>query len=166
MKQNPRKYPLNILRNKFQTASNLRAVFHRRRAKVGEFAHPFGAKRRPSASGRKYCANPSAASGLPSKVPNDAMVSTYKSLIVPNDGMVLTRKTLVVSNDDTVSIYKTSIAPNEGMVLTRKTLVVSNDDTVSTHKTSIVPHEGTVLIHKSPIMPNEGTVFCLLVFGE
>ena len=112
--------------------------FYRRRAKVGEFAHPFGAKWRPSVSGRKYCANPSAAPGLPSKEPNDAILSTCKSLIVPNGGMVLTRKTLVVSNDDTVS----------------------------THKTSIVPHEGTVLIHKSPIMPNEGTVLCLMVFGE
>lgn len=112
--------------------------FHRRRAKVGEFAHPFGAKWRPSASGWEYRANPSAASGLPSKVPNDATVSTHKTLVVSN----------------------------EGMVLTRKTLVVSNDDTVSTHKTSIVPHEGTVSIHKSPIMPNEGTVLCLLVFGE
>ena len=112
--------------------------FHRRRAKVGEFAHPFGAKWRPSASGRKYCANPSAASGLPSKVPNEAMVSTHK--------------TLVVSNEGRVSTYKTSI--------------VSNDDTVSTHKTSIVPHEGTALIHKSPIMPNEGTVLCLMFFGE
>ncbi len=78
--------------------------FHRRRAKVGEFAHPFGAKRRPSASGWEYRANPSAASGLPSKVPNDAMVSTHK--------------TLVVSNEDRVSTYKTSIVPNEVMVST------------------------------------------------
>lgn len=103
--------------------------FHRRRAKVGEFAHPFGAKWRPSASGRKYCANPSAASGLPSKVPNDAMVSTYETLIAPNDGMVLTCKTLVVSNDTMLS----------------------------THKTLVVPNDMMVLIHKSPIMPNEGT---------
>lgn len=112
--------------------------FHRRRAKVGEFAHPFGAKRRPSASGWDYRANPSAVSGLPSKVPNDAMVSTHKTLVAPNEG--------------TVSTYKTAIVPNDVMV--------------STCKTSIVPNEGTVLIHKSPIMPNEGTVFCLLVFGE
>ena len=112
--------------------------FHRRRAKVGEFAHPFGAKWRPSVSGREYRANPSAASGLPSKVPNEAMVSTYK----------------------------TPIMPHEGMVLTRKTLVVSNDDTVSTHKTPAVLNDVMVSIHKSPIMPNEGTVFCLLVFGE
>ena len=73
--------------------------FHRRRAKVGEFAHPFGAKRRPSASGRKYCANPSAAPGLPSKVPNEGMVSTHKTLIVPNDMMVSTHKTSIVPND-------------------------------------------------------------------
>lgn len=112
--------------------------FHRRRAKVGEFAHPFGAKWRPSVSGWEYRANPSAASGLPSKVPNDAMVSTHK--------------TLVVSNEGRVSTYKTPIMPNDVMV--------------STHKISIVPNEGTVLIHKSPIMPNEGTVLCLLVFGE
>ena len=112
--------------------------FHRRRAKVGEFAHPFGAKRRPSASGWDYRANPSAVSGLPSKVPNDAMVSTHKTLVAPNEG--------------TVSTYKTSIVPNDVMV--------------STCKTSIVPNEGTVLIHKSPIMPNEGTALCLLVFGE
>ena len=126
--------------------------FHRRRAKVGEFAHPFGAKRRPSASGWDYRANPSAASGLPSKVPNDGTVSTHKTLVVPNDVMISTHKSLIV--------------PHEGMVSTRKTLVVPNDDTVSTHKTSVVPNEGTVLIHKSPIMPNEGTAFCLLVFGE
>jgi hypothetical protein len=112
--------------------------FHRRRAKVGEFAHPFGAKRRPSASGWDYRANPSAVSGLPSKVPNDAMVSTHKTLVAPNEG--------------TVSTYKTAIVPNDVMV--------------STCKTSIVPNEGTVLIHKSPIMPNEGTALCLLVFGE
>ena len=112
--------------------------FHRRRAKVGEFAHPFGAKRRPSASGWVSRANPSAASGLSPKVPNNATVSTHK--------------TLVVSNEGRVSTYKTSIVPNDGMVLTRKTLVVPNDT--------------MVLIHKSPIMPNEGTVFCLLVFGE
>ena len=112
--------------------------FHRRRAKVGEFAHPFGAKRRPFVSGWEYRANPSAASGLPSKVPNDAMVSTHKTLVAPNEG--------------TVSTYKTAIVPNDVMV--------------STCKTSIVPNEGTVLIHKSPIMPNEGTAFCLLVFGE
>ena len=126
--------------------------FHRRRAKVGEFAHPFGAKRRPSASGWEYRANPSAASGLPSKVPNDAMVSTHKTLVVSNEGRVSTYKTSIVPNEGTVSTRKTLIVPHEGMVLTRKTL--------------IVPHEGTVLIHKSPIMPNEGTVFCLLVFGE
>ena len=77
--------------------------FHRRRAKVGEFAHPFGAKRRPSASGRKYCANPSAASGLPSKVPNEVMVSTHKTPAVLNDVMV--------------SIHKSPIMPNEGTVL-------------------------------------------------
>lgn len=112
--------------------------FHRRRAKVGEFAHPFGAKWRPSVSGRKYCTNPSAAPGLPSKVSNDAMVSTHKTLVVSNEGRVSTYKTSIVPNDDTVSIYKTSI----------------------------VPHEGTVLIHKSPIMPNEGTALCLLLFGE
>ena len=73
--------------------------FHRRRAKVGEFAHPFGAKRRPSASGWVSRANPSAASGLLSKVPNDAMVSTHKTLIVPNDMMVSTHKTSIVPND-------------------------------------------------------------------
>lgn len=112
--------------------------FHRRRAKVGEFAHPFGAKRRPSASGRKYCANPSAAPGLPSKVPNEGMVSTHK----------------------------TSVVPNEGTVLTCKTSIVPNDSTVSTHKTSIVPNDVMVLIHKSPIMPNEDTAFCLLFFGK
>ena len=112
--------------------------FHRRRAKVGEFAHPFGAKWRPSVSGRKYRADPSAASGLPSKVPNDAMVSTHK--------------TLVVSNEGRVSTYKTSIVPN--------------DATVSTHKTLVVPNDMMVSIHKSPIMPNEGTVLCLMVFGE
>ena len=126
--------------------------FHRRRAKVGEFAHPFGAKRRPSASGWEYRANPSAVSGLPSKVPNDAMVSTHK--------------TLVVSNEGRVSTYKTSIVPNDGMVLTRKTLIVPNDVMVSPHKTSIVPNDAMVLIHKSPIMPNEGMALCLLVFGE
>ena len=112
--------------------------FHRRRAKVGEFAHPFGAKWRPSASGRKYCANPSAAPGLPWKVSNDATVSTYKTSIVPNDA--------------TVSTHKTPAVPNEG--------------TVSTRKTSIVPNEGMVLIHKTPIVPNEGMALCLLVFGE
>ena len=126
--------------------------FHRRRAKVGEFAHPFGAKRRPSASGQKYCTNPSAAPGLPSKVSNDAMLSTCKTLIVPHDA--------------TVSTYKALVVPNDMMVLTRKTLVVPHEGMLSTHKTFIVPHEGTVLIHKSPIMPNEGTVLCLLVFGE
>ena len=120
MKQNPRKYPLNILRNKFQTASNLRAVFHRRRAKVGEFAHPFGAKWRPSVSGWKYCANPSAASGLPSKVPNDAMVSTYKTLVVPNDMMVSTHKPLVVPHEGMVLIHKTLVVPNEGTASIRK----------------------------------------------
>ena len=112
--------------------------FHRRRAKVGEFAHPFGAKRRPSASGWEYRANPSAVSGLPSKVPNDAILSTCKSLIVPNDGRVLTRKT--------------PIMPNDVMVSTHKTPAVLNDVMVS--------------IHKSPIMPNEGMALCLLVFGE
>ena len=112
--------------------------FHRRRAKVGEFAHPFGAKRRPFVSGWEYRANPSAASGLPSKVPNDAMLSTCKTLIVPNDGTVSTRKTPIVPNDMMIS----------------------------THKISIVPNEGTVLIHKSPIMPNEGMALYLLVFGE
>ena len=104
--------------------------FHRQRAKVGEFAHPFGAKRRPSASGWEYCANPSAASGLPSKVPNDAMVSTHKTLVVSNEGRVSTYKTSIVPNDATVSTHKTPAVSNEGMVLTRKTLVVSNDDTV------------------------------------
>ena len=112
--------------------------FHRRRAKVGEFAHPFGAKWRPSVSGWEYRADPSAAPGLPSKVPNDAMVLTHK----------------------------TSIVPHEGMFLTRKTLVVPNDMMVLTHKTLVVPNEGTVLIHENPIMPNEGMVFCLLVFVE
>ena len=112
--------------------------FHRRRAKVGEFAHPFGAKRRPFVSGRVSRANPSAASGLPSKVPNDAMVSTYKTLVVPNDMMVLT--------------HKTSIVPHEGTVLI--------------HKSPIMPNEGTVLIHKNPIMSNEGTALFLLIFGE
>ena len=112
--------------------------FHRRRAKVGEFAHPFGAKWRPSVSGRKYCANLSAAPGLPSKVPNDAMVLTHK----------------------------TSIVPHEGMFLTRKTLVVPNDMMVLTHKTPPQPNDMMVLIHKSPIMPNEGTALCLLIFGE
>ena len=126
--------------------------FHRRRAKVGEFAHPFGAKRRPSASGWDYRANPSAASGLPSKVPNDGTVSTHKSLIVPNDGTVSTHKSLIV--------------PNNGTVSTHKSLIVPNDGTVSTHKTSIVPNDMMVLIHKSPIMPNEGTALFLLVFGE
>ena len=91
--------------------------FHRRRAKVGEFAHPFGAKRRPSASGWEYRANPSAASGLPSKVPNDAMVSTYKTPIVPNDVMVSTHKISIVSNEGTVLIHKSPIMPNEGMAL-------------------------------------------------
>ena len=75
--------------------------FHRRRAKVGEFAHPFGAKRRPSASGRKYCANPSAAPGLPSKVPNEGMVSTHKTSIVPNEGMVLIHKSPIMPNEGT-----------------------------------------------------------------
>lgn len=112
--------------------------FHRRRAKVGEFAHPFGAKRRPSVSGWEYRANPSAVSGLPSKVPNEAMVSTHKTAIVPNEGMVSTCKTLIV--------------PHEGMA--------------STHKTPVVPNDVMVSIHKSPIMPNEGTALCLLVFGE
>ena len=126
--------------------------FHRRRAKVGEFAHPFGAKWRPSASGRVSRANLSATLGLPWKVSNDAMVSTRKTLIVPNDMIVLTHKTLVV--------------PNDMMVSTHKTLVVPNDDTVSNHKTLVVQNDTMVLIHKSPIMPNEGTVFCLLVFGE
>lgn len=126
--------------------------FHRRRAKVGEFAHPFGAKRRPSASGWDYRANPSAASGLPSKVLNDTMVLTHKTPIVPNDGTVSTHKTPVVPNDAMVSIHKTPVVPNDG--------------TVSTSKTLIVPNEGTVLIHKSPIMPNEGMALFLLVFGE
>ena len=112
--------------------------FHRRRAKVGEFAHPFGAKRRPSASGWDYRANPSAASGLPSKVPNEAMVSTHKTPIVPHDAMLL--------------IHKSPIMPNEGTVLTCRTPVVPNDVMVS--------------IHKSPIMPNEGMALCLLVFAE
>lgn len=126
--------------------------FHRRRAKVGEFAHPFGAKRRPSASGWEYRANPSAVSGLPSKVPNEAMVSTYKSPVVPNDMMVSTHKTLVVSN--------------EGRVSTCKTFIVLNDGTVSTHKTPAVLNDVMVSIHKSPIMPNEGMALCLFVFGE
>ena len=91
--------------------------FHRRRAKVGEFAHPFGAKRQPSASGWKYRANPSAASGLLSKVPNDAMVSTHKTLIVPNDATVSTCKTPAVLNDVMVSIHKSPIMPNEGTAL-------------------------------------------------
>lgn len=112
--------------------------FHRRRAKVGEFAHPFGAKRRPSASGWEYRADPSAAPCLPRKVPHEGMVSTCKTLIVPNEGMV--------------STHKTPVVPNEG--------------TVSTHKTPAVLNDVMVSIHKSPIMPNEGTVFCLLVFGE
>ena len=151
MKQNPRKYPLNILRNKFQTASNLCAVFHRRRAKVGEFAHPFGAKRRPSASGREYRADPSAAPGLPSKVPNDAMVLTHKTSIVPHEGMFLTRKTLVVPNDMMVLTHKTLVVPNDTMVLIHKTLVVPNDMMVSTHKTLVVPNEGTASIRKAPL---------------
>ena len=91
--------------------------FHRRRAKVGEFAHPFGAKRRPSASGWEYRANPSAASGLPSKVPNDAMVSTHKTLVVSNEGRVSTCKTPAVLNDVMVSIHKSPIMPNEGTAL-------------------------------------------------
>ena len=91
--------------------------FHRRRAKVGEFAHPFGAKRRPSVSGWEYRANPSAASGLPSKVLNDTMVSTCKTLIVPNDAMVSTRKTRIVPNDVMVLTHKSPIMPNEGMAL-------------------------------------------------
>ena len=90
--------------------------FHRRRAKVGEFAHPFGAKRRPSASGWEYRANPSAASGLPSKVPNDAMVSTHKTLVVSNEGRVSTHKTPAVLNDVMVLIHKSPIMPNEGTV--------------------------------------------------
>ena len=126
--------------------------FHRRRAKVGEFAHPFGAKRRPSALGRKYCANPSAASGLPSKVPNDAMLSTHKTPVVPNDMMVSTHKTSVVPNDTTVSTHKISVVPNDG--------------TVSTHKTPVVPNDTMVSTYKSPIMPNEGMALFLLVFGE
>ena len=126
--------------------------FHRRRAKVGEFAHPFGAKRRPSVSGWEYRANPSAASGLPSKVPNDAMVSTHK--------------TLVVSNEGRVSTYKTSIVPNDAMISTCKTPVVPNDVMVLTHKTPIVPNDMMVLTHKSPIMPNDSTALFLLVFGE
>lgn len=126
--------------------------FHRRRAKVGEFAHPFGAKWRPSASGWEYRANPSAASGLPSKVPNDAMVSTYKTLVVPNEGTVLIHKSPIMPNDMMVSTHKTSIVPHEGMV--------------STHKTLVVPHDAMLLIHKSPIMPNEGMALFLLVFGE
>ena len=112
--------------------------FHRRRAKVGEFAHLFGAKRRTSASGWEYRANPSAASGLPSKVPNEAMISTHKTLVVPNDVMISTHKSLIVPNDATVS----------------------------THKTPAVLNDVMVSIHKSPIMPNEGTALCLLVFGE
>ncbi len=104
--------------------------FHRRRAKVGEFAHPFGAKRRPSVSGWEYRANPFAASGLPSKVPNDAMVSTHK----------------------------TPAAPNEGRVSTHKTSVVPNDVMISTHKSLIVPHDAMLLIHKSPIVPNDAMV--------
>lgn len=91
--------------------------FHRRRAKVGEFAHPFGAKRRPSASGRKYRATPSAASGLPSKVPNEAMVSTCKTPVVPNDGTVSTHKTPIVPNDVMVLTHKSPIMPHEGMAL-------------------------------------------------
>ena len=126
--------------------------FHRRRAKVGEFAHPFGAKRRPSASGWKYRATPSAASGLPSKVLNDTMVSTNKTPVEPNDMMVLTHKTPVV--------------PNDVMVLTHKTPDVPNDTMVSTYKSLIAPNDAMLLIHKSPIMPNEGTALCLLVFGE
>ena len=126
--------------------------FHRRRAKVGEFAHPFGAKRRPSASGWDYRANPSAASGLPSKVPNDAMLSTHKTPVVPNDMMVSTHKTSVVPNDTTVSTHKISVVPNDG--------------TVSTHKTPVVPNDTMVSTYKSPIMPNEGMALFLLVFGE
>ena len=91
--------------------------FHRRRAKVGEFAHPFGAKWRPFVSGRVSRANPSAASGLPSKVPNDAMVSTHKTLVVSNEGRVSTHKTPAVLNDVMVSIHKSPIMPNEGMAL-------------------------------------------------
>ena len=91
--------------------------FHRRRAKVGEFAHPFGAKRRPSASGWEYRANPSAALGLPSKVSNDAMVSTHKTLVVSNEGRVSTHKTPAVLNDVMVSIHKSPIMPNEGTAL-------------------------------------------------
>ena len=91
--------------------------FHRRRAKVGEFAHPFGAKRRPSASGWEYCADPSAASGLPSKVPNDAMLSTCKTPVVPNEGTVSTHKTSIVPNEGMVLIHKSPIMPNEGMAL-------------------------------------------------
>jgi len=91
--------------------------FHRRRAKVGEFAHPFGAKWQPSASGRKYCANPSAAPGLPSKVSNDAMPPIRKTPIVPNDATVSTHKTPAVLNDVMVSIHKSPIMPNEGMAL-------------------------------------------------
>ena len=117
--------------------------FHRRRAKVGEFAHPFGAKWRPSASGWVSRANPSAAPGLPWKVSNDAMVSIYKTSIVPNDAML--------------STHKTQVVPNDAMVSTHKTFVVPNDTMVSTHKTFVVPNDTMVLIHKSPIMPNEGT---------
>ena len=126
--------------------------FHRRRAKVGEFAHPFGAKWRPFVSGRVSRASPSAASGLPSKVPNDAMVSTHKTLVVPNDG--------------TVSTHKSPIMPNDVMVSTSKTLIVPNEGTVSTYKILIAPNDAMLLTHKSPIMPNEGMALCLLVFGE
>ena len=91
--------------------------FHRRRAKVGEFAHPFGAKWRPFVSGRVSRASPSAASGLPSKVPNDAMVSTHKTLVVSNEGRVSTHKTPAVLNDVMVSIHKSPIMPNEGTAL-------------------------------------------------
>ena len=91
--------------------------FHRRRAKVGEFAHPFGAKRRPFVSGRVSRANPSAAPCLPRKVPNEAMVSTHKTLVVSNEGRVSTHKTPAVLNDVMVSIHKSPIMPNEGMAL-------------------------------------------------
>ena len=68
-------------------------------------------------SGRKYCANLSAAPGLPSKVPNEATVSTYKTLVVPHEGMVFTRKTLIVPNEGTALIHKNPIMPNEGTAL-------------------------------------------------
>jgi len=140
--------------------------FHRRRAKVGEFAHPFGAKRRPSASGWDYRANPSAASGLLSKVPNEAMISTHKTPIVPHEGTVPIYKTSIVPNDTMVSTYKTPIVPHEGTVLIHKSPIMPNEGMASTHKTPIVPKDVMVLIHKSPIMPNEGTALFLLVFGE